>query len=41
MGYACQVINARDGSMITGHGRNLPVDASDVGRCIVADVGSG
>lgn len=37
-GYACQVINARDGSMITGHGRNLPVDASDVGRCIVADV---
>ena len=37
-GYACQVIDARDGSMITGHGRNLPVDASDVGRCIVADV---
>ena len=37
-GYACQVINARDGSMITGHGKNLPVDASDVGRCIVADV---
>lgn len=37
-GYACQVINARDGSMITGYGRNLPVDASDVGRCIVADV---
>lgn len=37
-GYACQVINARDGSMITGHGRNLPVDVSDVGRCIVADV---
>ena len=21
-GYACQVMNARDGSMITGHGRN-------------------
>ena len=37
-GYACQVMNARDGSMITGHGRNLPADASDVGRCIVADV---
>lgn len=37
-GYACQVIDARNGSMITGHGRNLPVDASDVGRCIVADV---
>ena len=37
-GYACQVIDARNGSMITGHGKNLPVDASDVGRCIVADV---
>lgn len=37
-GYACQVIDARNGSMIAGHGRNLPADRSDVGRCIVADV---
>ena len=28
-GYACQVMNARDGSMITGHGRNLVVMVPD------------
>lgn len=37
-GYACQVIDARDGSLITGHGKGLPPKESDVGRCIVADV---
>ena len=39
-GYACQVIDARDGSLITGHGKNLPASGSDVGRCIVADIDS-
>lgn len=34
-GYACQVIDARDGSLITGHGAG---STEDVGRCIVADV---
>lgn len=34
-GYGCQVIDARDGSLITGHGAG---SASDVGRCIVADI---
>lgn len=30
-----KVIDARDGSLITGHGAG---SASDVGRCIVADI---
>lgn len=34
-GYACQVIDARDGSLITGHGAG---STTDVGRCIVADI---
>ena len=33
-GYGCQVIDARDGSLITGHGTGT----ADVGRCAVADV---
>lgn len=37
-GYACQVIDARDGSLITGHAQGLPKEDSDIGRCIVADV---
>ena len=32
------MIDARDGSLITGHGKGLPPKESDVGRCIVADV---
>lgn len=39
-GYACQVIDARDGSLITGHAQGLPQNESDIGRCIVADVDS-
>ena len=35
LGYACQVIDARDGTLITGHGAGKN---GDVGRCIVADV---
>ena len=35
LGYACQVIDARDGSLITGHGAGRN---GDVGRCIVGDV---
>ena len=34
-GYACQVIDARDGSLIAGHGAG---DHGDVGRSIVADI---
>ena len=34
-GYACQVIDARDGSLIAGHGAG---STADVGRCIVADI---
>lgn len=34
-GYGCQVIDARDGKLITGHGKGLK---GDVGRCIVADI---
>lgn len=34
-GFGCQVIDAGDGSLITGHGAG---STSDVGRCIVADV---
>lgn len=34
-GFACQVIDARDGSLITGHGAG---SGEDVGRCIVADI---
>lgn len=35
LGYACQVIDARDGSLIAGHGAG---PNGDVGRSIVADV---
>ena len=35
LGYACQVIDARDGSLIAGHGAG---DHGDVGRSIVADI---
>lgn len=34
-GYGCQVIDARDGGLITGHGAG---STTDVGRCIVADI---
>lgn len=34
LGFGCQTIDARDGSLITGHGTGI----ADVGRCIVADV---
>lgn len=34
-GYGCQVIDAKDGSLINGH---APGMNGDVGRCIVADV---
>ena len=34
-GYGCQVIDARDGGLITGHGAG---PTTDVGRCIVADI---
>lgn len=34
-GYGCQVIDARDGGLITGHGAG---SNTDVGRCIVADI---
>ena len=35
LGYGCQVIDARNGNLITGHGAGKN---GDVGRCIVADV---
>ena len=35
LGYACQVIDAKTGSLIAGHGAGKN---GDVGRCIVADV---
>lgn len=35
LGYGCQVIDARDGSLISAHGAGMH---GDVGRCIVADV---
>lgn len=35
LGYGCQVIDARDGSLISAHGAGM---RGDVGRCIVADV---
>ena len=35
LGYGCQVIDARDGSLISAHGAGK---RGDVGRCIVADV---
>lgn len=35
LGYACQVIDAKTGSLIVGHGAGKN---GDVGRCIVADV---
>lgn len=34
-GYACQVIDAKTGKLITGH---APGNNGDIGRCIVADV---
>lgn len=34
-GYGCQVIDARNGNLITGHAVGK---AGDVGRCIVADI---
>ncbi|WP_294548695.1 hypothetical protein [uncultured Bacteroides sp.] len=34
-GYGCQVIDAKTGKFITGHGKG---STADVGRCIVADV---
>lgn len=37
LGYACQVIDAKTGKLIAGHGRGKN---GDVGRCIVGDVDS-
>lgn len=34
-GYGCQVVNAKDGELISGHGAG---SGSDVGRSIVADI---
>ena len=37
LGYGCQVVDARDGSLIAAHGAG---DQGDVGRSIVADIDS-